>query len=208
MFQNLSIRAITKSECAKLLNEYHYLSKESKGFRCGFNYGIFKQDELISVCIFHAPSVPELVKGCFGLDRSSQEGIYELGRLCVHPEHNFKNLLSWFVSKSIKLLKKETVLKAVISYADSKLHNGFIYQATNFSYYGLTDKKKDFWFELDDGTFIKHSRGPVKNKRGEWRDRTRKHRYMLVFDKTLKTKWIKQPYPKNKNVAPLNKKTP
>jgi hypothetical protein len=64
-------------------------------------------------------------------------------------------------------------------------HDGTIYRACNFSYYGLTDPKKDFYYA--DGT--KHSRGSVKGEKGEWRERSRKHRYMMVFDKSLTMKW-------------------
>jgi hypothetical protein len=35
---------------------------------------------------------------------------------------------------------------------------------------------------------VKHSRGPIKGLEGEWRERSRKHRYMMVFDKDLKNK--------------------
>jgi hypothetical protein len=46
----------------------------------------------------------------------------------------------------------------------------------------LTDKKSDFYYA--DGT--KHSRGSVKGAKGEWRERSRKHRYLMIFDKNLK----------------------
>tara|TARA_R110002051_G_scaffold57285_3_gene106127 strand:- start:14526 stop:15167 length:642 start_codon:yes stop_codon:yes gene_type:complete len=206
MNKNLSIRSITKEQSKYILKSHHYLSKVNKGFRSGYNFGLFEYDNLIGVCIFHSPSVPETVKGCFGLSRENQKGVYELGRLCLIPESTQKNLLSWFVSKSIKLLRKQTNVRSILSYADSSLHTGFIYQATNFNYYGLTAPKKDFWFELTGGSFVKHQRGPVKGKKGEWRVRDRKHRYLLVFDKELVCLWKKQPYPKNKNIAPLNKK--
>ena len=45
--------------------------------------------------------------------------------------------------------------------------------------------KKDFYYS--DGT--KHSRGSVKGAEGEWRDRTRKHRYLMVFDKKMNVLW-------------------
>ncbi len=206
MKKNLYVHNITKEQSKYILKSHHYLSKVNKGFRSGFNFGLFEDEKLIGVCIFHSPSVPETVKGCFGLLRNQQQGIYELGRLCLIPESTQKNLLSWFVSKSIKLLKKQTTVRSILSYADSSLHTGFIYQATNFKYYGLTSPKKDFWFELEDGSFIKHQRGPVKGKKGEWRHRERKHRYLLVFDESLKCLWEEKPYPKEKNKAPLNKK--
>ena len=39
------------------------------------------------------------------------------------------------------------------------------------------------------GSFIKHSRGKTKGVEGEWRPRSRKHRFVLIFDKTLDIKW-------------------
>tara|TARA_Y100000385_G_C12995999_1_gene594963 strand:+ start:215 stop:844 length:630 start_codon:yes stop_codon:yes gene_type:complete len=206
MNKNYNIEIISKELCKSILFSHHYLNKKNKGFRSGFNFGLFKEGVLVGVCIFHSPSVPETLKGCFGLKRNEQSGIYELGRLCLNPNIIEKNILSWFVSVCIRLLKKQTEVKSILSYADSSLHTGFIYQATNFGYYGLTDQKKDFWFELEDGSFMKHQRGPVKGRKGEWRNRDRKHRYLLVFDENLKCLWKKQPYPKIKNKAPLNKK--
>ena len=70
----------------------------------------------------------------------------------------------------------------------------------NFKYYGLTDFKPDFWFELPDGTYKKHSRGPTKGFKGIWLPRPRKHRYLMVYDKKLKTSWIEEPYPKGNNI--------
>lgn len=206
MNKTYNIQIISKDLCKSILSQYHYLNKKSKGFRTGFNFGLYKDTVLVGVCVFHSPSVPETLKGCFGLSRTEQNGVYELGRLCLDPQIKEKNILSWFVSRCIKKLKKETTVRSILSYADSSLHTGFIYQATNFKYYGLTDPKKDFWFELEDGSFVKHQRGPVKGRKGEWRPRERKHRYLMVFDKTLNCLWKEKPYPKIKNKAPLNKK--
>jgi len=54
----------------------------------------------------------------------------------------------------------------------------------------LTDPKKDFYYA--DGT--KHSRGKVKGVEGEWRDRSRKHRYLMVYDRELRDRlaWKEQ----------------
>ena len=81
--------------------------------------------------------------------------------------------------------EKKTKVRAIISYADSDYHNGTIYRACNFRYCGLSDRKKDFYFA--DGT--KHSRGSIKGEEGEWRDRTQKHRYVMMFDKSLDLLW-------------------
>lgn len=199
------IKHISKSQCRDLLENFHYLSKQGFSFRCGFNYGLFSDNRLIGVAIFTSPSVPETVKGAFNLDRNNQGGIFELARLALDPSHYEKNLTSWFLSRSIKLLKKETGVKAILTYADSDFHNGYTYQATNFKYYGLTAKKSDFWILQEDGTYKKHQRGKIKGLDGEWRPRSRKHRYLMIFDKKLSCAWEEQEYPKNSNPSPYNK---
>lgn len=182
---------ISKSEAAPILDNYHYLSRISKGFKSGYNYGCFVNEDLVGVIIFTCIPVPELAVGMFGLERNDLSGLFELSRLCLKPsiQQEEHNLASWFISKSIKLLRKQTVVRAILSYADSKYHNGTVYAASNFKYYGLTDQKKDFFYRNHDGEFIKHSRGKVKNSEGEWRYRTRKHRFVIIYDKTLEIKW-------------------
>lgn len=193
------IRVITKQEAVSLLEPFHYLSQESNGFRTGYNYGAFIDGKLEAVCIFHNPSVPEVVKGCFGLERNEQGGIFELGRLVKNPDANGSLILSQVVALAIKELRRSTDVKAILSYADSRFHTGYIYQAVNFGYYGLTARKTDFWFEQEDGSYIKHIRGKVKGAKGEWRPRPQKHRYLMVYDKSLKVKWVPAFYPKGNN---------
>jgi hypothetical protein len=86
-------------------------------------------------------------------------------------------------------LRRETKVRAILSYADCEFHTGVVYAASNFGYYGLTSPKKDFWISQIDGSYIKHNRGKVKGIDGEWRDRTRKHRFVMIFDDTLKIRW-------------------
>ena len=74
------------------------------------------------------------------------------------------------------------MVRAVLSYADADYHEGTIYKASNFEYYGLSDPKKDFWIKQNDGSFVKHSRGKMSGLNGEWRDRSRKHRFLMIAD--------------------------
>jgi hypothetical protein len=203
--RDYQIKLIKKNDAKTMLESFHYLSKQGFGFRSGFNYGLFIGDKLIGVAIFHNTTGKSTTMSCLGLNTNEQEGIYELGRLVLDPNEYEKNLTSWFVGKSIKQLRKDTNVRAILSYADSAFHNGYIYQATNFKYYGLTPKKRDFWFLLDDGSYKKCQRGKIKGAEGEYRDRSRKHRYLIIFDKTLKCKWEEQPYPKGDNKGEYNK---
>ena len=195
MKTDYTIDRVTKSDAAELLLRHHYLKDISKGFKSSYNYGLYKNNDfsplniggIQGVCIFTGLPVPEIAKGAFGLERNEQQGLFELSRLCIHPDTQEReyNITSWFVSKAIKRLRKDTEVKAIISYADSDYHHGTIYRACNFRYCGLSEPKKDFYFA--DGT--KHSRGSVKGCDGEWKDRSRKHRYVMVFDKSLNLLW-------------------
>ena len=193
------IERIEKSQCAEFLLAHHYLSRQGYSFRSGFNYGLFEEDKLIGVAIFHGVSAWQTVKGCFGLENQEQEGFWELGRLAMDSERLVKNLTSWFLSRCIKQLRRDTDVRAIISYADADYHHGYIYQATNFGYYGLSAARSDFWIRQEDGSFKKQSRGKTRGVDGEWRPRSRKHRYLLVFDKRLHTQWKQEPYPKGDN---------
>jgi len=200
--KEFQIRKITKEEAASILNPFHYLTNISKGFKSGINFGCFKNDELVAVAIFTGFPVPELAKGMLGLERNEQSGLFELSRLCIEPtiqqvEHN---LASWFLSRCIRLLRKDTAVKVILSYADVAYHSGVVYAACNFKYYGLTASKKDFYIQNKDGTYTKHSRGVVRGVTGEWRDRTRKHRFVMIFDSCLCMKWIEQKWAKNENL--------
>ena len=195
MKSDFYIDRISKKDAEELLLTYHYLKDYSKGYKSGYNYGLFRKNDFsplniggpVGVCIFTGLPVPEVAQGAFGLARNEQEGLFELSRLCIHPDtqQSEYNITSWFVSRAIKQLRKDTQVKAIISYADNDFHTGTIYRACNFKYCGLTDAKKDFYFA--DGT--KHSRGKMKGAAGEWRERSRKHRYVMMFDKKLKLLW-------------------
>lgn len=203
--EDFTINIISKQDAATILSKYHYLSNISKGFKSGYNFGCFHNNLLVGVIIYTGLPVPELAKGMFGLARNEQNGLFELSRLCLEPTIQAKehNLASWFVAKSIKILKTLTEVKAILSYADSDYHSGIIYAACNFNYYGLTSPKKDFYIRKDDGTFIKHSRGSVKNIAGEWRERSRKHRFVLLYDKNLSIQWEKTRWvnPSNQSIG-------
>jgi hypothetical protein len=91
-----------------------------------------------------------------------------------------------------------------LTYADKDYHVGYVYQACNFKYYGLTAPKKDFFVLQSDGSFKKLQRGKCKHLQGEWRDKSQKHRYLIIYDDNLQTLWEQQEYPKGKQIAPMN----
>jgi hypothetical protein len=183
------LNSIQKQEATIFLSKYHYLGK--KAFRHSFIYGLVKdnaefgESPLIGVCVFHMVSAPETCVGAFGLARTEQTGIWELGRLAMHPSLNGGNNTSWFVSRAIKKLCKDTRVRAIISYADSSAgHTGAIYRACNALYCGMTSIKNDYYIK---GKI--QERGKTKGVGGEWKPRPQKHRYVWIVDTALELKW-------------------
>jgi hypothetical protein len=196
---------ISKEEAETILKKHHYLSvkKISKDFKSGVNFGLFYGGipindgmyfggELVGVCIFTGFPVPELSVSMFGLERDDQDGLYELSRLCLIPSHQERehNITSWFTSRCLKAMKVSHNSRAVLSYSDTGHHKGVIYRACNFKYYGKTKQKSDFFIKEKDGIFTKMSRGETKGIDGEWRKRSLKDRFVIIWDKKLKMKWM------------------
>jgi hypothetical protein len=142
--------------------------------------------------------------------------VYELNRLIVNDGHD-KNLTSYFVSQCLKKLPKPMI---VVSYADkSQGHNGYIYQATNFKYLGLSHTQKDWKIKgmedkhsrtlMDEFAFTENRIELLKQKYGDLLyqvQREPKHRYVYFLgSKTQIQKFVKalrydiQPYPKGDN---------
>ena len=200
--ERYNVQSISYESAFEFLKRHHYLSQKGNGFLGKEEHGLFdSQYHLIGVIVWGGVAAWQTLIGAFeGYERDSdQSGIWELNRLAMDCQRKEKNLTSWFVSQSIKKLRREHEVKAIISYADSTYHHGYIYQATNFRYYGLAPLKDDFFERQPDGTYKQVWRGSVKGLDGEWRARSRKHRYMIVYDKNLKVKWKEEPYPKGDN---------
>ena len=142
--------------------------------------------------------------------------VYELNRLVVN-EGLPKNTLSYFVGATIQMMPKPCVL---LSYADTtKGHHGYIYQATNWIYTGLSAIVKEYKVrgeeDMHSQTLFDKSKGKenrvayLKELYGDrlYMDyRDRKHRYFyFVGNKKDKKKMMNelpyeiQPYPKGEN---------
>lgn len=193
----LQIKLMSKQELRPLLDRHHYLSTISKSFKTKINYGLIGPNgAVLGACIFTGFPVPELVVGLFGLPRTDQQGFWELSRLCLDPSlQKEKNMASWFVSRCLRFLRRDNHVRAVLSYADSQFHTGTVYKALGFGYFGLSSPKNDYFVPDEAGVFQKLSRGPTTGVVGEWRKRSQKHRYLLMYDKSLTPKWERAIYP-------------
>jgi len=211
-----TIRKILPSECREWFLKKHYAQRIPT---TSYAFGVYKDNCLLGVCSYGRPMSSTLVKGSF--NGFYQENFLELNRLVI-SDNNKKNVLSYFVSQSLKQLPTPNV---VVSYADTSYnHHGYIYQATNWIYTGLSAKFKDYavkGLEHMHHSSIEDSVGRydknrninkhqlLKEKYGDrlyMKERARKHRYFyLLGDKKERKEMIKnlvyeiKPYPKGDN---------
>lgn len=188
------IKEIDKPTSYEFIRKYHYLGDAK--FFCAQAFGLFykKTNELVGCATYSQPQGNVALKGWFGLDNQTKN-IYELSRLCLLPDLNGTNATSFLLGGSIKQLKKQGFVRAVITLADSNRHVGSIYQVCNFKYYGLTNPKSDF-FRFDGKV---NPRGKTNGVHGVWIPRTRKHRYCYVLDDTLEVLYQQESYKPQKD---------
>lgn len=146
-----------------------------------YAFGLFLDGRNIGIVTYGQPASPSLCKGIAG-DKWKNH-VVELNRLVIDPEFNGQNYASYLVSHSLKRLPNGTY---VVSYADwgGWGHVGYVYQATNWYYTGLTKERTD-----------KYSEGHSRHyRKGETRrvNRSAKHRYIyLCADRKLKKQMLK-----------------
>lgn len=180
-----------------------------------YAFGLYDKGFLVGVCSFGRPVSFHLKNGVAGKENS--DIVYELNRLVINETNN-KNTLSFFVSQCLKMLPKPMI---IVSYSDmAQKHHGYIYQACNFIYTGLSIAHNDYAIKgmehLHNATiFEKTKRGSVNRLdqlKAMYGDllytipRDRKHRYIyFIGDKRQlkklrpKLKYKVEPYPKGDN---------
>ena len=136
-----------------------------------YAYGLYDGGELTAVCTFGSPATPSLCKGIAG-DKYRKK-VLELNRLCRRDEYS--GALSHFVGWCLRQLKPLNVI--VVSYSDTAMnHHGYIYQACNFLYTGMTKRRTDKYTEGN-----KHSRHYDNSKQNGLRKvRSAKYRYIYL----------------------------
>jgi hypothetical protein len=197
---NKEVKTIESFECKDWLLHKHYAKR-----MCSISYafGLYIDSVLCGVCTFGSPPSRALCVGVCGEENA--HCVLELNRLCVNDGLP-KNTLSYFVSQCLKMLPNG---KIIVSYADtSQNHHGYIYQATNWLYTGMTIARIE---RYDINNPNKHSKSATRKKGIDYnklaiRERPQKHRYVyFTGSKTNKKHLRKQlnyevkPYPKGDN---------
>lgn len=136
---NITYKQITRDESKYFVKELHYLHRMPP---LSFAYGAYHGEKLVGVLTFGKPPSNSLCKGICGEDYSKH--VIELNRLYT-LDNTPKNTESKLISYGLKDLKKKGNY-IVVSYADKSMgHSGYIYQATNWLYTGLSAKRTDVY---------------------------------------------------------------
>ena len=178
------VKRISRNECAPFILNIHYAKRW-----CSISYafGLFEDGKLTGVVTYGTPPSSTLRKGVAGPDFEAH--VLELNRLCL--KNNKKNEASMLISKSLKQLGGNFI---VVSFADTSMaHSGVVYQASNFSYHGLSAKRTDWKLKGRENLHgqtvsdeFRGQKGRAKLMREKYGDdfylapRPRKHRYIRV----------------------------
>jgi hypothetical protein len=196
-----SVKSINSDQTYDWLLHKHYAKRIPS---ISYAFGLYEKEVLKGVLTIGKPASPSLCDGICGKEYSKY--VYELNRLCVEDNLE-KNTLSFFVGKCLKLIPDNMIL---VSYADTSMnHNGYIYQATNWIYTGLSDKRTE-WQLIGSNSHSKSlcDKYTTEEMRAsdkfEMTERPRKHRYVYFigeFKKTFKKKlnYKIEEYPKGEN---------
>lgn len=178
------VRRITYEETKPFLLGIHY----ARRMPCVTDaFGLFVNNEIVGVVTYGVPASRPLCIGLAGAE--NERKVLELNRLVIKPELNGvgKNYASYLVSHSLRMLPSGTF---VVSYADTAWsHVGYVYQACNFLYTGMSAKRRDTY--QPNGL---HPRAYDKNNHSElFQSRSQKRRYVyLVGSKTERKRMRKQ----------------
>jgi len=205
----MKVMPIKSEEAEPWLLMRHYAKR-----LCPISYafGLYVDGSLVGVITYGTPASSPLRSGVCGNEYSNI--VIELNRLCCESTLNYA---SYLISHSLRMLPKPCI---VVSYADTNQgHVGYVYQATNWIYTGLSAKRTDWKIEgmehLHGATVADMSRGQsdrvgfMRKTYGEkfyLKERSRKHRYVyFVGSKCQKNKMLTslkyevEPYPKGES---------
>lgn len=146
--EEFDVRSIPFSEAKEWVLKKHYAHRIPS---ICYAFGLYRDHCLCAVCTYGVPASQDLIVGSMGIEYKNN--FLELNRL-VANDGLPKNALSYFVAGSLKLLPRPMV---VVSYADSGMgHHGYIYQATNWIYTGMSDKHITYVVEGMEGKHDRH----------------------------------------------------
>lgn len=175
---DLRVTSIERSDALPFIMAKHYAGRVPS---ISYAFGLMRGASLIGVVTYGTPPSHTLLKGVAG--EANAKFVLELNRLTCE---NTKNCASILVGRSIRMLPRPSI---VVSYADTGAgHVGYVYQATNFLYTGMSSPWNDPVVQgLEHQHHATFAHGMTNDEMRErfgdalgFRQRTRKHRYIYI----------------------------
>ena len=197
--KNFTVEEVPRKSVVKFIEKHHY-SHNVNGVQSLYHYGLFTEGnfgihKMIGAMMYAHPSMPATAATYNPINPTK---CLELRRLvCIDATP--KNTESFFIGQTFKLLKRDTDMEVIVSFADQHHgHTGVIYKATNFDYLGETSRGRIL---MVDGKEM-HSRslnqldrpyGRELKRRYEagdenifWKNTKPKHIYVYYLNKKIK----------------------
>ena len=158
--KNFTVATCDIKDIRDFIEHWHY-SGNVNGVKSKYCFMLKNGNNLIGAAIFAEMGMANVWKKY----ADSRTELIELRRLCCIDDTP-KNTESYFIGHCLRWLRRNTDVKKVISYADMDFgHRGIIYQATNFTYLGMTKKGKVIIFNgkrYHDKTIRTYHNGKLK----------------------------------------------
>jgi|TARA_Y100000289_G_C3906799_1_gene142395 hypothetical protein len=197
--KEFTVEEVNRKSIVKFIEKHHY-SHNVNGVQSLYHYGLYKEGnfglpKMIGAMMYAYPSMPATAAKYNPINPTK---CLELRRLvCI--DDTPKNTESYFIGQTFKMLKRDTDMEVVVSFADQHHgHTGVIYKATNFEYLGETARGRVL---MVDGKEM-HSRslnqldrpyGRELNRRYKagdenifWKNTEPKHIYVYYLNKRIK----------------------
>ena len=193
------VEEIPRKSVVKFIEKHHY-SHNVNGVQSLYHYGLFTEGnfgipKMIGAMMYAYPSMPATAAK---YNPINPEKCLELRRLvCI--DDTPKNTESYFIGQTFKLLKRDTDMEVIVSFADQHHgHTGVIYKATNFDYLGETAKGRILMVDGKEThsrslNQIKRPYGRELNRRYKagdenifWKKTNPKHIYVYYLNKRIK----------------------
>jgi hypothetical protein len=189
-----SIQEVTHKTAKSIIEKYEWLGTYANAPLNAF--GIYWEDCCAGVVVYGAVSPPSVARSI----HKHPLKICQLARgACVHWAH--PHAASMLISGSLRAMRSKGY-EIVVAYSDPEAGEiGTVYQATNWLYCGMTEKRPDYFYE--NGSKHQGHFKPGQTAKMESRPRTQKHRYIHILgSRTGRRKikrnllWSVSPYPK------------
>ena len=197
--KDFTVEEIPRKSVVKFIEKHHY-SHNVNGVQSLYHYGLFTEGnfgipKMIGAMMYAYPSMPATAAK---YNPINPEKCLELRRLvCI--DDTPKNTESYFIGQTFKLLKRDTDMEVIVSFADQHHgHTGVIYKATNFDYLGETAKGRILMVDGKEThsrslNQIKRPYGRELNRRYKagdenifWKKTNPKHIYLYYLNKRIK----------------------